>query len=288
MSAELVGVGLVLGLVVGSFLNVLIHRLPRMLEQEWQQDLQDWQAEKAEQAGGAELATASLSTPRFNLARPASHCPACGHVLAWREKLPLLSYVWQRGRCSACGQAIGWRYPAVELATGLLFAFCLVRWGLSVTALVWCVFAALLLALACIDQATQFLPDDLTQPLLWLGLVTAALGWNPGLPLAQALWGAVAGYLSLWLVYHLFKALTGKEGLGHGDFKLLAALGAWLGWVALPSVVVVASVSGALWGLAQRATGRLKAGEPMPFGPYLALGGFLAMLLGPENGWLFW
>lgn len=278
--------GAVAGLVVGSFLNVVIHRLPRMMERQWARDMADWQAQQDGVPQDLARASALPDKPqRYNLAWPGSHCPACGHALRWHENIPVLSFLWLRGRCSACGQGIAWRYPLVELATAALFAFCLARWGVSFTGVLWCGFSAALLTLAVIDQHTQFLPDDITLPLLWAGLVAAALGWNPWVALDASLWGAVAGYLSLWLVYHLFKLWTGKEGMGYGDFKLLAALGAWFGWTALLPLVLLASLSGAAAGLGLRALGRLQPGQPMPFGPYLAAAGFLALLLGPARWW---
>ena len=279
-------VGALVGLAVGSFLNVVIHRLPRMMERQWQRDIAQWQAEQAEQMGtGAASKTVAPPEEVYNLAFPHSHCPGCGHAVRWFQNIPVLSYLALRGRCSSCGRRIGWRYPAVELATAVLFAACLARWGLTPTGWLWCGFSATLLALALIDLDTQYLPDDLTQPLLWAGLIAAGVGWNPWVSLVSALWGAVAGYLSLWLVYHLFKRITGKEGMGQGDFKLLAALGAWFGWPALLPMVLLASVSGAVLGLSQRALGRLAAGQPMPFGPYLAAAGFLALWLGPQGWW---
>ncbi len=285
-SALLIATGLGLGLIVGSFLNVVIHRLPRMMERQWAQELAQWQAQQkvcgpASQALPAE----GVHAHPYHLARPGSHCPSCGHALAWHENIPLLSFVFLRGRCAACSAAISWRYPAVELATAGLFAWCFWRWGFSPAGWLWCGFSGSLLTLACIDWDTQLLPDDITLPLLWSGLVAAALGWNPWTGLHDAVWGAAGGYLCLWLVYHLFKGVTGQEGMGHGDFKLLAALGAWFGWAALLPVVLVASFAGAAVGLSLRGLGRLQAGQPMPFGPFLALAGFLAMLLGPDYWW---
>lgn len=283
------GLGALVGLMVGSFLNVLIHRLPRMMELQWKRDMADWQAQQVEDKG--EDASAMTTTPRqdtspaYNLAKPGSACPACGHALLWFENIPVLSFVGLRGRCSACGQRISWRYPVVEISTAALFAWCLWRWGLTPTGWMWCGFSATLLSLALIDGDTQYLPDDLTMPLLWAGLVAAALGLNPWTGAEASVWGAVGGYLSLWTVYQLFKLATGKEGMGHGDFKLLAALGAWFGWPALLFLVILASLSGALVGVGMRLTGLMQASQPMPFGPYLAAAGFLALLLGPSAWW---
>jgi leader peptidase (prepilin peptidase)/N-methyltransferase len=186
-----------------------------------------------------------------------------------------------RGHCSACGAAIGWRYLAVELCVAALFAACAWRWGVTPQALAWALFAATLLVLACIDWDTQLLPDDLTLPLLWAGLIAAALGWTD-LDLADSLWGAVAGYLLLWIIHQGFKVITGKQGMGQGDFKLLAALGAWLGWPALLPLVLLSSSAGVLVGLSLRAAGRLEPGEPLPFGPALSAAG-LFLMFWPER-----
>ena len=238
----------VLGLCIGSFLNVVIHRLPLMLERGWKID-------SAQMLGLDPTKTPAIGAP-LSLSRPRSQCPKCGHAIAWHENIPLLGYLRLGGRCSACKTRISPRYPIVELATALLFAAIGWRFGAQPAALLWCGFAAVLIALTGIDWDTTLLPDDLTLPLLWAGLVAAALGWT--LPLTQALWGAVAGYLSLWSVYWAFKLATGKEGMGHGDFKLLAALGAWLGAQMILPIVLGASVLGALVGLAMKASGALR------------------------------
>ncbi len=299
MDASPVWLAALLGLVVGSFLNVLVHRLPRMMEREWARDMSEWMAQQEGDAPEPGIATlfppavqvsAGSDAPDkpYDLARPRSHCPACGHTLRWHENIPVLSFVLLRGRCSACGAAIGWRYPLVELATAGIFAASAWRWGSGAEAWLWCGFGATLLALALIDLDTQLLPDALTQPLLWAGLIAAALGWNSQVSLQAALWGSVAGYLSLWAVYHGFKRVTGKEGMGQGDFKLLAALGAWLGPAALIPIVLAASLAGAGVGLFMRARGRLAAGQPLPFGPYLVAGAGLVLWFGPQTGWSSW
>ncbi len=266
-------VAFVLGAVVGSFLNVVIARLPKMLEARW----------RAEARAYLELPEEPTSAP-FNLAVPASHCPHCQHRLAWYDNLPLLSWLGLRGRCRYCGAAIGWRYFLVELVTALLTVAVVLRFGMG-----WHTLAALglvwtLVALAAIDARTQLLPDDLTLPLLWAGLLfNLSRGW---VPLPDAVIGAVAGYLILWSVYWAFKLATGKEGMGYGDFKLAAALGAWLGWAALPAILLLAAGVGALWGIAARLSGALASGQPMPFGPFLALAG-IVLLLWPSLGrWL--
>ena len=261
-----------LGLLVGSFLNVVIYRLPKMMEQQWQ-------AECAELSGKGVIPAAE----KFSLVSPRSRCSNCGHMIAWHENIPLLSYVFLRGKCSVCGAPFGIRYPFVELSTALLFAFCVWRWGNTPVAVAWCGFSAALLVLALIDWDTTLLPDDITLPLLWAGLISAALQFNPAVTLADALWGAVAGYVSLWLVYWAFKLVTGKEGMGYGDFKLFAALGAWFGWSALVPIILMASVIGAVVGIVMKFSSGLREGGYVPFGPFLAAAGFTAMVFGPQS-----
>ncbi|MES2936413.1 MAG: A24 family peptidase [Pseudomonadota bacterium] len=261
----------VLGLLVGSFLNVVVYRLPKMLERQWA-------AECADLAG----APAPAEQEPFDLARPRSRCPSCGHAIRWYENIPVLSWLALRGKCSACKARIGMRYPLVELATGGVFAYCAWRWGISWAGAAWAGFGAAILALALIDWDTTLLPDDITLPLVWAGMIAAALGLS-GPTLAQALWGAVAGYLSLWLVFQAFKFFTGKEGMGYGDFKLFAALGAWFGWQALVPIILMASVIGTVVGIALKLSSRLREGRYVPFGPFLALGGLAAMVFGPAE-----
>ncbi len=257
------------GLLVGSFLNVVIYRLPKMMER-------DWQAQCAELSGQP----APEQAP-FNLLVPRSRCQKCGHMIRWYENVPVLSYLALRGRCSSCGTPIGLRYPLVEIVTGLLFAWCTWHWSVSWPAAAWCVFAATLVALTLIDWDTTLLPDDLTLPLVWLGLIAAQLGWT-GVRPADALWGAVAGYLVLWTLFWAFKLLTGKEGMGYGDFKLLAALGAWFGWQGLVPILLMSSVIGAVIGVGMKFGNSLREGGVMPFGPFLALAGLTAMLFSPQ------
>jgi len=256
---------LVLGLLVGSFLNVVIHRLPIMLEREWQ----------------AEYVRFGGTPPpdeRFNLMVPRSRCPHCGHLITALENVPLLSYAMLRGRCSACRAPISPRYALVEAVSGLLSAWAAWHFGFG-----WAAFGALLLswgllAMSVIDLETQLLPDKLTLPLLWLGLV-----FNLGqvfTDLRSAVIGAVAGYLVLWSIYHAFRLLTGKEGMGYGDFKLLALLGAWFGWQRLPAVIILSAGVGAVLGIALIAGKRLKQGQPMPFGPFLAAAGLIVLYWG--------
>ena len=258
----------VFGLLIGSFLNVVIYRLPKMLERQWAAECAELQGKVPDDA------------PVFNLATPRSRCQACGHQIRWYENIPVASYLALKGSCSACKTAISMRYPLVEMATGVLFAWCVWRWGASLTALAWCGFSATLVALTLIDWDTTLLPDDLTLPLLWAGLIASALRWTD-VPLVHALWGAVAGYLSLWLIYQAFKLLTGKEGMGYGDFKLFAALGAWFGWPALVPIILMASVIGAVIGIGMKFASSLREGGYVPFGPFLALGGLTAMVFGP-------
>ncbi|ADU98681.1 prepilin peptidase [Alicycliphilus denitrificans] len=273
--AVLVGV---LGLLIGSFLNVVIHRLPRMMERQWAAEC----AQYAEDAGLPTQGGAAPTEQPFNLLTPRSRCPSCGHEVRWYENIPVLSYLALRGRCSGCGTRIGVRYPLVELATAALFYACALRWGWSFTTLAWCGFCAALVALALIDWDTTLLPDDITLPLLWAGLLASVLRWIDVQPV-DAVIGAAAGYVSLWLVYWGFKLATGKEGMGYGDFKLFAALGAWFGWQALVPIVLMASVIGALVGIAMKFASSLREGKYVPFGPFLAGGGLAAMLWGPAR-----
>ncbi|HSO78675.1 MAG TPA: A24 family peptidase [Chromatiaceae bacterium] len=258
-------------LAVGSFLNVVIHRLPLMMEQAWRRECAELTGEEVPAA------------ERLSLALPGSRCPHCGHALRARENIPLLSYLFLRGRCSACAQPIGARYPLVEAGTALLSL--LVVWHFGVT---WEAGAALILTwglivLAGIDIDTQLLPDSITLPLLWLGLLLSLAGGfaSP----RDAILGAALGYLFLWTIYQGFKLITGREGMGYGDFKLFALFGAWLGWQALPMILILSSVVGAVIGLALLARRGQDRHTPLPFGPYLAAAGWLALLWGDSlNG----
>jgi len=257
-----------LGLLVGSFLNVVIYRLPVMLERRWQAEARELLAQDppAEQ-------------PAFNLATPGSRCGGCGADIRPWQNIPVLSWLCLRGRAACCGAPIALRYPMVELLTAFASGACAWRFGFG-----WELAAALalswgLIALAFIDLDTQLLPDDITLPLVWLGLLLALAGVRVGeAGLDDALIGAAAGYLSLWSVYWAFRLVTGKEGMGYGDFKLLAALGAWLGWQALPQIILLSSLVGAASGLLQIALKRQERGATMPFGPYLAAAGWLALM----------
>ena len=271
------GVGGLFGLLIGSFLNVVIYRLPKMMERQWA-------IEAASMGLGADSAQDGPTPPEpppFNLSTPRSRCPACGHEVRWHENIPVLSYLFLRGRCSACKVRISIRYPLVEIATGALFFFCIQRWGVTPTGIAWCGFSAALMALAFIDWDTTLLPDDITLPLLWAGLLVSALQWI-NVPLQASVLGAAAGYLSLWLVYWGFKLATGKEGMGYGDFKLFAALGAWFGWQALIPIILMSSVIGAIIGIGMKVFSSLREGGYVPFGPFLAGGGFVSLIWGPQ------
>ena len=254
------------GLAIGSFLNVVIHRLPIMMEREWA-------VQCAELRGETPPAHEPLS-----LVRPRSRCPACGHRIGALENVPILSWLLLRGRCKACGERISARYPVVEAVTGALFAFAAWRFGFGPAGVAALGLLAALIALAAIDLDTQLLPDDITLPLVWAGLALNAFGVFTDL--RSALFGAMAGYLLLWSVYWLFKLATGKEGMGYGDFKLLAALGAWFGWQMLPLVVLASSLVGAVVGIGLLVFGGHRRETPIPFGPYLALAGGIALFWG--------
>ncbi|MDX2219769.1 MAG: A24 family peptidase [Burkholderiales bacterium] len=268
-------VAFLLGLCVGSFLNVVVHRLPRMLER-------DWRAQCLEFLGQQE--TTPVSSERYNLVTPRSACPACGHKITAMENIPVLSWLVLRGKCSACAAPISIRYPIVELLTGALTAYLAMHLGWGAQAFWAMIFLWVLIALTFIDADTQLLPDDLTLPLLWLGLLVNAFGTF--VDLRSAVIGAAAGYLSLWSVYWGFKLLTGKEGMGFGDFKLLGALGAWLGWQMIPLIILLSAAVGAVVGLVGIALAGRDKGGKIPFGPYLAAAGFIAMLWGQQlNNW---
>lgn len=263
----------VLGLLVGSFLNVVIYRLPIMLERNWQQEYREYFGE-----GIADATAEEVEPERFNLMVPRSACPHCGHPISALENIPLVSWLWLRGRCHACQAPISARYPLVELLTGLATAC--VAWHFTPG---WPLLGALgltwtLIALTFIDLDKMLLPDQLTLPLLWAGLLLNLLGGLASLQ--DAVIGAIAGYLLLWSLYWSFKLLTGKEGMGYGDFKLLAALGAWLGWQSLPLILILSSVVGAVVGITLMLLRRHQQGNPIPFGPYLAMAGWIALIWG--------
>jgi len=258
---------LLVGLCVGSFLNVVIHRLPKMLDRGWRLQCAELR--------GEEIA----DEPAYNLVVPRSACPACGHAISALENIPVVSWLALGGRCKACRKRISIRYPIVEILGGVLAVAAIVAFGATAKGAAACVLLWTLLALTMIDADTQLLPDDLTLPLVWAGLVVNL--WGLFTPLASAVIGAVAGYLTLWTIYWLFKLIRGKEGMGYGDFKLLAALGAWLGWKMLPLIVLLSSVVGAVIGLALIAIKGRAHDVPIPFGPFLAIAGAIALFFGP-------
>jgi leader peptidase (prepilin peptidase)/N-methyltransferase len=264
---------LILGLLVGSFLNVVIYRLPKMMEAEWREQCTELLCVGQEAADE----TPQKSAP-FNLVVPRSRCPHCGHQIASWENIPVISYLCLGGKCSACKSPISFRYPSVELVTGLLSVCVIYFFGATALGLAALVFTWCLIALTMIDVDTQLLPDSITLPLLWLGLIVNNFGLMT--TLQSAFWGAVAGYLILWSVYWLFKLITGKEGMGYGDFKLLAALGAWMGWEFLPQIVLLSSLVGAVIGIALMIIKKRGKDIPIPFGPYLAIAGWIALIWG--------
>jgi len=258
-----------LGLIVGSFLNVVIHRLPQMMEREWR-------AHCVELSGAPQ----TIAPARFDLLHPPSHCPQCGRGIKAAENIPLLSYLLLGGKCAGCGARIALRYPIVEVSTALLSAVVAWHFGAGVVGLAALPLTWVLIALSFIDFDHQLLPDSITLPFLWAGLGLSL--FNVFVDSETAIIGALAGYLSLWLVYIVFKLVTGKQGMGHGDFKLLAMLGAWLGWQALPVIILLSSLLGALVGIALILLRGRDKNVPIPFGPYLALAGWLALLWGKD------
>ncbi|MER0169040.1 MAG: prepilin peptidase [Nitrosomonas sp.] len=258
----------ILGLMVGSFLNVVIYRLPEMMKRNWLQQCAELQGE------------AMQTLPEFNLFTPRSRCIHCGHKITAWENIPVISYLFLRGRCSQCHASISPRYPMVEAATAIISGFVAWHFGYGFVALAALIFVWSLIALAAIDLDTQLLPDDITLPLLWIGLL---VNINHGFTdIQSAVIGAIVGYLSLWSIYWCFKLITGKEGMGYGDFKLLAAIGAWLGWSMLPLVILSSSLVGALVGMGLILAAKLNKNIPIPFGPYLVGGALIALFWGEQ------
>jgi len=268
-----IALSIIIGLMVGSFLNVVIHRLPKMMEQEWHNNCLELQ--------GKEIPIAT----KYNLCQPRSACPHCGHNISALENIPIISYLALRGRCKGCKTPISMRYPLIEALTGALIGAISWKFGYtSITLMAW-IFALALITLTFIDFDTQLLPDDITLPLLWLGIL---FNLNTGFTdLKSAVIGAMAGYLVLWSVYWLFKLIRGKEGMGYGDFKLLAAIGAWFGWQLLPAVVLLSSTLGAIIGIALIVVTKRGKEVPMPFGPFLAIGGIAALFFGQSLATLY-
>ncbi|SEQ85251.1 leader peptidase (prepilin peptidase) / N-methyltransferase [Nitrosomonas sp. Nm51] len=264
----LITLTVIIGLMIGSFLNVVIYRMPKMIEKSWQRQCAEFQGKPVE------------ASPVFNLAVPRSICPHCRHKIAFWENIPILSYLFLRGRCAECHAPISVRYPIIEAVTGIISGFVAWHFGWGWLMIAALLFVWALIALAAIDIDTHLLPDDITLPLMWLGiLVNMQTGFTN---LQSAVIGAVAGYLSLWGVYWIFKLITGKEGMGYGDFKLLAAIGAWLGWSILPLVILLSSLVGAIVGVGLIIAAKLHKDIMMPFGPYLAGGALIALFWGQE------
>jgi leader peptidase (prepilin peptidase)/N-methyltransferase len=267
-----IGSAFLLGAIIGSFLNVVILRVPQMMEREWYADCRELLNQPAP--------ATEFNESVFNLVYPPSHCPQCQHRLRVWENIPIISYLWLRGRCSACQQVIHWRYPAIELLTAVATAVVAWHYGWSWTVLAAWGFTWVMITLAVIDFETLLLPDSITLSLLWSGLLMSLTGLF--VDSQTAILGASAGYLSLWFIFHLFRLFTGKDGMGHGDFKLFAAFGAWMGWAALPQIILLSAIPGAVIGILLIVLGRQEQRQPMPFGPFLACAGWIALLWGNQ------
>ena len=259
-----------IGLCVGSFLNVVVYRLPKMMERDWRHECHEFLELEQPQAEDDQ--------EKFNLAVPASACPNCGHKLRLWENIPVISYLFLKARCSSCGTKISLQYPAVELITAVASLLAAYTFGVTIQTVAALFFTWVLITLTLIDLKTQLLPDNITLPLLWLGIFLSF--FDVFTDLASSVIGAMAGYMILWSVYQLFKLVTGKEGMGFGDFKLLAALGAWVGYSYLPQIILVSSVVGSVFGIGMLIIGRTRQQQPIPFGPYLAVAGWIALLWG--------
>ena len=260
----------IIGAFIGSFLNVVIHRIPVMLERQWKNECQELLGPE----------TDAPALPKYNLSVPRSHCPACNHQVKAIENIPVISYLFLKGKCSNCGAKISAQYPFVELLTAIFTLIIVWKFGFSVQTLGGIIFTWFLIALSGIDIKTQLLPDNLTFPFLWLGIIFNL--FSTYTDLNSSVLGAIFGYLALWSVFHLFKLITGKEGMGYGDFKLLAALGAWLGWQVLPLIILLSSAVGAIIGIFMIVSKLQERSQPIPFGPYLAVAGWIAMLYGNQ------
>jgi leader peptidase (prepilin peptidase)/N-methyltransferase len=259
-----------IGLSVGSFLNVVAYRLPKMMEREWKRECHEFLELEPPPTDGDQKV--------FNLAVPESACPNCGHKLRAWENIPVISYLFLKARCSSCGTKISIQYPAVELITALASLLAAYTFGVTTQTVAALFFTWVLITLTLIDLKTQLLPDSITLPLLWLGILLSL--FDVFTDLTSSVIGAMAGYMILWSVYQLFKLLTGKEGMGFGDFKLLAALGAWMGYSYLPQIILVSSVVGSVFGIGMLIIGKTRQQQPIPFGPYLAVAGWIALLWG--------
>ncbi|MEQ8955897.1 MAG: A24 family peptidase [Gammaproteobacteria bacterium] len=274
----LVSICVVLGLLVGSFLNVVVYRLPIMLQREWKAQCCEY-LEIENKVPDENESSAKFAV--FNLQQPGSHCPHCGHKIRPWENIPVLSYLFLGGKCSSCSNKISLRYPSVEFVNGLLSGLVAASFGATWLTLALLLFTWSLVALTLIDFDHQLLPDNITLPLLWLGLLVNALNLGMEVSISDAVIGAIAGYLVLWAFYWAFKLITGKEGMGYGDFKLLAALGAWLGWQSLLPIIILSSLVGAVWGILMIVVAGRDRSAAMPFGPYLAGAGFIMLIWGP-------
>ncbi len=271
-----VGVVFAFALVIGSFLNVVIHRLPLMMERDWREQCEELCSTPPEQ---------ELPKGRFDLVVPRSRCPSCGHMIAAWQNIPVISYLLLGGKCGNCKESISARYPLVELLTAIMAAICAWHFGAGIEAVMAIVLTLTLIPISMIDADTQLIPDSIVLPLMWIGLAMSLFHPVTGsqtlfIPPRDAIVGAMAGYLSLWTVYQLFKLVTGKEGMGYGDFKLLAALGAWLGWQQLPMIILMSALVGAIVGISLMVFKRHERSVPIPFGPYLAAAGWITMLWG--------
>ena len=281
----LISICFVLGLLVGSFLNVVVYRLPIMLQREWKAqcceylEIENKDPDENESSAKFEI---------FNLQKPDSHCPHCGHKIRAWENVPVLSYLFLGGKCSSCKQKISLRYPSVEFVNGVLSALVAASFGATWLTLALLLFTWSLVALTLIDFDHQLLPDNITLPLLWLGLLVNALDLGLGVSMRDAVLGAIAAYLVPWCSYWAFKLFTGKEGMGYGDFKLLAALGAWMGWQSLLPIIILSSLVGAVWGMLMILVAGRDRSVPMPFGPYLAGAGFIMLIWGPMLSELYY
>jgi leader peptidase (prepilin peptidase)/N-methyltransferase len=265
------------GALVGSFLNVIIYRLPIMMENQWRTDYEELKNENNQ-------STLENNTERlkFNLAIPRSRCQNCQHQILWYENIPVISFLSLKGCCSNCKTKISIRYPIIEIITAGIFFYCFYNWGFNLQAATWCIFSSALITLAFIDWDTTLLPDDITLPLVWLGITCTLLGFND-LSLASSVSGAVLGYMSLWMIYWIFKIVTKKEGMGYGDFKLFAALGAWFGVNALLPIILISSIIGAIIGIGMKFQKNLRPGGYIPFGPFLVIAGFSCLFIGTEK-----
>ncbi len=270
----------VLGLLIGSFINVVVYRLPIMLERGWKEECEAFLADEQDEIDEPELEKDREKEPRFDLSKPNSHCPHCKHEIAAWENIPVISFVLLGGKCRSCKMSISFRYPIVELLTAVLSFAVAYHFGYGVAAAAALILTWSLIALSLIDYDTQLLPDVMTLPLLWLGLVLSL--WGVFVDPTTSIIGAAVGYLALWLVFQLFRLVTGKEGMGFGDFKLLALLGAWLGWQLLPAIILLSSLAGAVIGISLIVFKKHNKDKPIPYGPYLAIAGWLALMWGDQ------